>query len=745
MKHTILAVAGLVLALAGAAGAQLTNPGFEQVDAGGWAANWVRWPDKSPEPGAVSIDSNVSHTGERCLRLHHERASSYTRGQQVVQTEPNARYFFRVWVRGEDIVGGPGSMGARLYIEGLGGHDRATERQTGSFGWKELTLGPLPSGQGGPITVMCYLHEATGTVWYDDVQVIKVTPDFDKQLAQQHAVDRFRADLDLALTAAAAAKDEAARQELVKLGESLDLASLPEKLDYRAGPPYFPAHAEVFAALARLNARRLPGQSLAVWGADPFAPLPVLGLVPGAAAATARVVMGTDERDQAVVNLCHLGARPTRLRVGVAGLDQPGAPQVTLREVVHVATGGGLMIADALPRLPRRGDDFVMELAPGVFRQLWLDVSSAGAKPGRYQGQVVLRRAAGPAVNVPLTVEVLPVALPAQLPIATWNYSYTNWPLTQGRWDQARRDLAAHHINAYCWPSWLIPWPQFDAAGKLLPLDWSAFDGALKTHDNIQWLLLWPGFEWDDNLKLRQDLEVGSPLWQARFTVWFQALIAGLKERGFGYDRIAWYLTDEPTTAKRVSQTVAAGQAIRQADPQARIVENPYGACTRPLLAQMDPVVDIWCPELSWGTTDEWEFFKDQPRPMWTYQVISKEADPFTRHRLSFWTCWQRGLSGQGFWCYADCGGSNWDPRDADRDGYAVVYDGDPEELIPSKRWEAWREGVEDYTALWRLAQAQPRAAAQLQQQVGELLADPTPEKLARLREQVLRQEAAGR
>jgi hypothetical protein len=26
------------------------------------------------------------------------------------------------------------------------------------------------------------------------------------------------------------------------------------------------------------------------------------------------------------------------------------------------------------------------------------------------------------------------------------------------------------------------------------------------------------------------------------------------------------------------------------------------------------------------------------------------------------------------------------------------VYDGDPGELIPSRRWEGWREGVEDYT-----------------------------------------------
>src|SRR5512139_3820468 len=94
----------------------LTNPGFEAVDAAGWATGWDIWPGKLPEAGAVSIDSAVAHTGQRSLRLRHASLNSYTRGQQALILEPNQRYAFTAWVKGDHIVCGGGSMGARLYI-----------------------------------------------------------------------------------------------------------------------------------------------------------------------------------------------------------------------------------------------------------------------------------------------------------------------------------------------------------------------------------------------------------------------------------------------------------------------------------------------------------------------------------------------------------------------------------------------------------------------------------------------------
>jgi hypothetical protein len=261
----------------------LRNPGFEAVDAEGWAVGWERWPSPGPEPGAVSLDANMAFRGERALRLHHERASSYTRGQQAITVERNQRYYFSVWVKGEGITPGPGSMGARLYVEGIGGKDAATERQVGTFDWKQLQIGPFDSGDDDTVFVLCYLHEAIGTVWYDDVQVIRATADFEQELRRQGSLRRLSSDILVAQAAAREAGDEGALGELAALRDRATAEAMPDHLDRRAGPPYFPLHADLFRIMARLNARRLTGEPVAAWSADPFAPLPVLGLVSGPA------------------------------------------------------------------------------------------------------------------------------------------------------------------------------------------------------------------------------------------------------------------------------------------------------------------------------------------------------------------------------------------------------------------------------------------------------------------------------
>ena len=667
----------------------LTNPGFEAVDEAGWAQGWTVWPAKLPEAGAVSVDGAVAHGGQRSLRLRHASLGSYTRAQQVLAVEPHQRYAFTVWVKAENVVGGGGSMGARLYVEGLGGRDRATEAVFGTADWQQLLVGPHDSGNGGRITVMCYLHLASGTVWFDDLQAFKVTPEWEQQMEQKRLQAGLEAQVRLAEDTARRAADQTAMAELAALRAKAGGVKLAAPTDFRHGPPYNEYDAEVYATMARLNARRL-GQrgGVVAWAADPFAPVPALGLVPERRQLAISLTAAVGDREQAALNLCNLGNQPVRARVSC---DVPGAtsPKVTLREAVHVETQGGRLIADPLPRLR----DGRMDLPPGVFRQLWCDFSTTDCQAGTYRSRVQVSIPGQPPLTCPITVRVLRTQLPAMAPIATWNY----------------------------------------------------FDRAVASHGPIQWLLLWPGFEWPKNVALRQEgLEPGTPLWEERFTTWFRAVIAGLKERGFGYDRVAWYLRDEPTTAASARVVALTGAAVHKADPRALVVENPYHAATQPVLDAMAPVVDIWCPMLSWPKGELLQWFQERSRKsglLWTYQVLSKDADAFAAYRLSFWDCWRKGMSGQGFWDYADTGGTtdNWTPYPEGRTFYSVVYNGDPEELIPSRRWEAWREGTEDYTLLWLLKQSRPQSPL-LADGVEKLMAAPSPEALAGLRSRVLEQ-----
>lgn len=122
--------------------------------------------------------------------------------------------------------------------------------------------------------------------------------------------------------------------------------------------------------------------------------------------------------------------------------------------------------------------------------------------------------------------------------------------------------------------------------------------------------------------------------------------------------------------------------------------------------------------------------------PRWEVRRIQERSPAFTMYRRSFWDCWKKGITGQGFWNYA-------------APGFAVVYDGAPDELIPSVRWEGWREGVEDDTYLWMLRESVQagHGAERVGNEAQELLGGPVREMaqnedaaaLAAVRERVLR------
>ncbi|MGD9498076.1 MAG: hypothetical protein AB7Y46_17375, partial [Armatimonadota bacterium] len=584
MVARLLAVAA-ALSLCGSAWAQFDaapnlcpNSGFEEVDEAGWAQGWEIWPATRAAGASVSVDDQVAHSGTRSLRISHESAAAYSRAQRRIGVKPGSSYLFTFFVRTEDVQLGDGSQGARLYVEKATG-DRASSLQQGTMPWTQIRLGPIEVGNASFITLMCYLHRASGTVWFDDIRMIEVTEQVAQSLTQQHMQERFASDVALARTLAAQADDQEAFARLNELQETAWETELPTQVDHRAGPPWFPLHAELFRVAAQVNARRLPGAGpVAVWADDPFAPFPPMQLIPEERDDPAEMVMCPNERDQALFKLCALSDEPLTVEVAIAAPEQARVATITAREVICIDPGGGQrMYGDPLPLLEMRDGRASMTLAPGVVRGIWLQVDSAGAEPGSYRATLTITPAGGAAVEREVRIRVLPVTMPAEKPIVTWNYSYEDYWIMPQRWEQARRDLVEHHINAYCWPAKYLPFPKLDADGRMLPLDWSAFDAGLRTHDNIAWLLLWPGFDWPDRQRLLiEGLEFGSDEWRRIFTEWFTALRAGLEERGFGPERVAWYIADEPITEPKATVVGTTGELILQIAPDALTLANPY-------------------------------------------------------------------------------------------------------------------------------------------------------------------------
>ena len=100
----------------------------------------------------------------------------------------------------------------------------------------------------------------------------------------------------------------------------------------------------------------------------------------------------------------------------------------------------------------------------------------------------------------------------------------------------------------------------------------------------------------------------------------------------------------------------------------------------------------------------------------WTYAnptgIGPTKASPYSAYRLPVWRAWKEGMNGFSTWCYK---GGRWDSA-GKGPNWGMVYVSDQadcpaevsrkELVVPSKRWEASREGVEDYAYLHLLKQA---------------------------------------
>jgi hypothetical protein len=64
-------------------------------------------------------------------------------------------------------------------------------------------------------------------------------------------------------------------------------------------------------------------------------------------------------------------------------------------------------------------------------------------------------------------------------------------------------------------------------------------------------------------------------------------------------------------------------------------------------------------------------------------------------YRFYIWRCYMRGLDGAAMWTYGSRSGDDgFDSRDGYDDG--ILWCGQNKRMVPTKRFEAWREGLED-------------------------------------------------
>ena len=166
------------------------NPGFEDwptPDAPkGWEVSDTPLDPKGPKQGVVSRDPSA-HGGTAAVRIANGLATDVTQVSQMIPVEPNAIYHVRGWYKGADIQSTDGN-GVLIWTspgpaQDFWGHARYTAQgpptRTGTFDWQpfDFTIDTGPDHT--QLNLVLQLRRASGTVWFDDVEVVKtgaVTP-----------------------------------------------------------------------------------------------------------------------------------------------------------------------------------------------------------------------------------------------------------------------------------------------------------------------------------------------------------------------------------------------------------------------------------------------------------------------------------------------------------------------------------------------------------------------------------------
>ena len=107
------------------------------------------------------------------------------------------------------------------------------------------------------------------------------------------------------------------------------------------------------------------------------------------------------------------------------------------------------------------------------------------------------------------------------------------------------------------------------------------------------------------------------------------------------------------------------------------------------------------------GDLDLFQQLPPHKSEIWIYSgsAPARSLSSYGFYRLMAWKAFANDIKGIGFWNYADEGNAKQlnlisDPLINVSSSYSVIYDSPGKEIISSRRWEAFRLGIEDYSIL---------------------------------------------
>jgi hypothetical protein len=374
-----------------------------------------------------------------------------------------------------------------------------------------------------------------------------------------------------------------------------------------------------------------------------------------------------------------------------------------------------------------------------------------------FQGRVEIKPvdAGTERVEFPLSVKVLPVTLTENPPIHCFTWNFPHIIEAQPKWWRAHlEDLAKHGVDV-CMISSLnhLPRPGAKPDGSMpAEMDFAKLDRLLESTKEL-FRLYWINLDIFEKAKLRTDLiglEFGSSQYERAFKQWLRTLLNHLRSRGLSNEQFLINPYDESVDER----CRLLARWVKEVDPKVRIVIDSSTPDTE-VARKMNELTDVWVPHYRQFFPPEMKPFhqmiRDSNKPRWAYFYSEgsndKTQDPARHYLAKFWWAFANDVGGMGYWAQQYYG-DPWHRRDW-KDSYdtALWY---PMEggVAPSRRWEAWRRGWQDYLLLTLTKNALAHDKAQtemLYQKVKQVVDYPGDQALADAVRAWLKEKVAAR
>jgi len=470
-------------------------------------------------------------------------------------------------------------------------------------------------------------------------------------------------------------------------------ATSPEKIE-----------AEVLSVLKkRLLLRRdllgakQPGQTLLIRSVDPwsqFSPTSPLTTRTTDVKASLFVPIGGYAHNS--LEITNISTKPQQFTISlskpesiIAGIDLYHIPFVKSATMEYVA--------DPLVQMNE-----VVNLLPGESRLIF--VTAFGKKMGIWKGELKISN--GNLLQiVPVDVQTVKVKLPKTLALNSVNWGYLDFGLIRNRKELATKDLAMHHTNVLVVPPKYLPHLEKNSEDP----EFSLMRHYLKVHKGVTKIMLFMNFRAEERKNVNGLYHFMDEEWKASFIKWYGDVLTAIVKAGFSKDYVYFYPFDE-MRGKDIDQFIAFAAWARKAIPEIKLYATIASRDSERAL----PYLDIAQIAVSLSKK-----FPEGKNEKWIYTGSNKSLSPYSYYRLMAWKAFSEGYRGIGFWAYADTGwgdnpGNAWDDFDGKDPKYAVIYEGEGNTIISSRRWEAWRMGIEDYELLTMYSKAKGDAAAKM-------------------------------